>query len=86
MSIMGKTDGAAVRIYQITYLVGLTLGSILYMSVNKFFPPPGLGIAEEFDEGQLVVTDGVEASADGSQATDKEPKVSDKGAMDGSSV
>ncbi|KEY68266.1 hypothetical protein S7711_07020 [Stachybotrys chartarum IBT 7711] len=77
MSIMGRTEGAAVRIYQITYIVGLTLGIILYMAVNKLFPPPGLGISEEFDH-QLVMTDGIETPSENSQPLDKRSDTSEK--------
>lgn len=78
MSIMGKTSGGAVRIYQITYLFGLVLASILYLAVNKFFPPEGLEISEDFDGQQLVVTDGIEAPNDVSRALAKESETSDK--------
>lgn len=77
MSIMGRTDGAAVRIYQITYIVGLTLGIILYMAVNKLFPPPGLGVSEAFDH-QLVMTDGIETPSENSQPLDKRSDTSEK--------
>jgi hypothetical protein len=53
MSIMGKTSGAAVRMYQVTYIMGFFLGCILHLAVNKFFPPPGLGVEEDF-HGVLV--------------------------------
>ncbi|PVH99763.1 hypothetical protein DM02DRAFT_642803 [Periconia macrospinosa] len=49
LSLMGKTQGVAVRMYQVTYIMGFCLGSVLFMLVNKIFPPPGLGVEEEFD-------------------------------------
>lgn len=64
---MGRTSGAAVRIYQITYLIGFFLGCALYMTVNRLFPPPGLGTDEEFDseaiigESAVAVIEGVSA-------------------------
>lgn len=58
LSIMGKTDSNAVKIYQITYIFGIALGSILYFAVNKIFPPDGLGIDEGFDG--LEVVEGVD--------------------------
>ncbi|EPE24965.1 hypothetical protein GLAREA_11546 [Glarea lozoyensis ATCC 20868] len=63
MSLMGHTTGAAVKIYQITYIFGFVLGGILYFTVNKIWPPPGVGIAEPFDEAAIV---GVAPSFDGS--------------------
>jgi hypothetical protein len=57
---MGKSNSNAVKIYQITYVFGITLGSILYFAVNKIFPPDGLGIDESFDG--LEVMDGVEVA------------------------
>lgn len=48
---MGRTTGAAVKIYQITYIFGFFFGGLLHLIVNYFFPAPGLGISEGFDEG-----------------------------------
>jgi hypothetical protein len=73
MSIMGKTQGAAVRMYQITYIMGFCLGSILYLSVNWLSPPTGLGIAEDFDHESNVV-EGVAVSR-GSESDGKNPIV-----------
>lgn len=67
LSIMGKTDSNAVKIYQITYIFGISLGGILYFSVNKIFPPDGLGINEGFDG--LEVMDGVEVPIDGGKSS-----------------
>lgn len=50
---MGRKSGAAVRIYQINYIVGFVFGCILYYGVNHFYPPPGLGISEEFDAAHV---------------------------------
>lgn len=83
MSIMGNTTSGAVRIYQINYVVGIALGSTLHMVVNKLFPPPGLGVAEDFDE-DLVVTDGVESRSDGSGPISKAPAAFDKEIVEGS--
>lgn len=84
LSIMGNTTSGAVRIYQITYLVGFTLGCTLHLIVNKIWPPPGLGIEEEFEgsEGEVVV-EGVVVSTgagDGGSETPptKQPTISDK--------
>ncbi|KAE9978161.1 hypothetical protein BLS_000839 [Venturia inaequalis] len=62
LSIMGKTNSNAVKIYQITYIFGIALGSILYFAVNKIFPPDGLGIDEGFDG--LEVVEGVDVVVD----------------------
>jgi hypothetical protein len=51
---MGHTTGAAVKIYQITYIIGFFLGGILHLIVNTFFPVSGLGIDEPFEEAALV--------------------------------
>ena len=78
MSIMGRTNSAAVKIYQVTYLFGVVLGSILYYSANKIFPPEGLGIEEDFDG--LVNIDGVapsEEAGSGSITPTKGPEISD---------
>ena len=55
MSISGKIQGAAVRMYQITYIMGFCLGSILYLVVNRLWPPEGLGISEDFNHESSVV-------------------------------
>lgn len=75
MSIMGKTSGGAVRIYQITYIVGFFLGSILHMAVNKLFPPPGYGIAEEFNHGAIdgTIIEGVDPSVNSDNTPAKSP-------------
>jgi hypothetical protein len=82
---MGRTSGAAVRIYQITYLVGFFLGCGLYMSINYFFPPPGVGIAEEFDSaamhaGEGTVIEGVSARTSGEGSEGNGPVEAPKGA------
>jgi hypothetical protein len=53
-NIMGYTDGPAVRIYQMTYIVGFFFSIILYFTVSKIWPPAGLGIAEEFQEAEIL--------------------------------
>jgi hypothetical protein len=61
---MGHTTGSAVRIYQINYIVGFSFGCILFFAVNRFFPPPGVGLSEEFNEAAVAnvsVTEGVSA-------------------------
>lgn len=60
---MGKTQGAAVRMYQITYIMGFCLGTILYLLVNKIFPPEGLGISEDFNHESGIV-EGIEGVAE----------------------
>ena len=73
---MGRTSGAAVRIYQITYIVGFFLGCLLHMIVNKVFPPPGLGISEPFeglDENGESIIEGVAPSKDDGTDMSKQP-------------
>jgi hypothetical protein len=82
MSLMGNTSSGAVRIYQITYLFGLALGLTLYLLVNKLFPPPGLGVSEDFDDN-VIITDGVEMSSDG-QSPEKETAMFDKQVLEDS--
>ncbi len=69
---MGHTTGAAVKIYQITYIIGFFLGGALHMIVNTIFPVSGLGVEEDFDgvlvvEGEHVIGAGSEdgTSSDG---------------------
>lgn len=67
LSIMGKTNSNAVKIYQITYIFGIALGGILYFAVNKIFPPDGLGIDEGFDG--LEVVEGVDVTSEGGKCS-----------------
>lgn len=81
LSIMGKTDSNAVKIYQITYLFGVSLGSILYFAINRIFPPGGLGVDEGFDGMEVV--EGVEVADDsgrgsGSSTPAKGPVLSEE--------
>jgi len=45
---MGRTN-AAVKIYQLNYIVGFTISAILFYGANRFFPPPGTDISEPFE-------------------------------------
>jgi NCS1 family nucleobase:cation symporter-1 len=77
---MGRTSGAAVRIYQITYIVGFFLGCLLHMVVNKLFPPPGLGISEPFegtDSNGGSIIEGVAPSSDDGHGISKQPIASE---------
>ncbi|KAH8657101.1 permease for cytosine/purines, uracil, thiamine, allantoin-domain-containing protein [Tricladium varicosporioides] len=69
MSLMGKTKGNAVKIYQITYIFGFVLGTILYFTINKIWPPEGCGIDEPFDESEVEIVEGVMPSVDGSESS-----------------
>lgn len=80
MSIMGKTKGGAVKIYQITYIFGFFLGVSLHLVVNKIFPPQGLGIDEPFDD--LETVEGVAPSEDGCETPTKEPITVEKQVID----
>jgi nucleobase:cation symporter-1, NCS1 family len=84
MAIMGKTSGAAVRIYQITYIVGFFLGCILHLTVNKLFPPSGLGIAEPFDDRETsegTVIEGVASGTDSGSTTPKQAVATESKAL-----
>jgi hypothetical protein len=85
MSSMGNTTSAAVRIYQITYIFGLVLGSTLYLTVNKLFPPAGLGVSEEFDDS-TVVTDGISVPSESNISYGKKPEAEDKQVSEESKV
>lgn len=61
MNIQGKLDNPAVKIYQITYIFGLALGSGLFMAVNWIWPAAGVGISEPFD---AMMIEGVAPSED----------------------
>lgn len=77
---MGRTSGAAVRIFQITYIVGFFLGCLLHLVVNKIFPPAGLGIAEPFDGADghdATVIEGLSASSDDGNHESKKPVTSE---------
>lgn len=74
MSIMGRTKGGAVKLYQITYLFGFFFGCILHLSVNKMFPPPGIGINEPFDG----TVEGIEPSDDGTESPSKDLVTTDQ--------
>lgn len=46
----GHAYGPAYRVYQISFFVGYPTAVIVYIIINKIFPPEGLGIAEELEE------------------------------------
>jgi len=50
MSMRGKTDGVAYRIYQMSFFVGYPIAVCTYIVINKIWPPEGLGIAENLSE------------------------------------
>lgn len=70
MNIQGELDNPAVKIYQITYLFGLALGSGLFMAVNWIRPAPGLGISDTFDS---MIIEGVVTSENTFQRQDEPP-------------
>jgi NCS1 family nucleobase:cation symporter-1 len=43
-----------IRIYDIAYFIGMFLGSVVYLIICQFWPPEGLGIQEELDEGRVI--------------------------------
>lgn len=85
MSSMGNITSPAVKIYQINYIFGLVLGSILYLSINKLFPPAGLGISEQFED-HTVVTEGISVPSDTNVSFGKKPDTEDKQVFDDSKV
>jgi len=74
---MGKTTGGAVKIYQITYIFGITLSAIIYFAANKLYPPPGLGIDEPFHDGEIVEGEMIAADKE-SNSSLKEATISQK--------
>lgn len=40
--------------YDLAYFIGMALGIILYLTFCHFWPPKGLGIMEELDEGRIL--------------------------------
>ena len=50
MSMQGKTDGVAHRIYQMSFFVGYPIAVCTYILINKTWSPEGLGIAENLQE------------------------------------
>ena len=67
-NIMGKTTQTSVKIYQLTYLVGFCLSFALHVGICWMWPPTGLGVSEEFPEGDII--EGVpEASASASASS-----------------
>jgi hypothetical protein len=71
MNIMGKNN-AAVKIYQLNYMVGFSIAFIVFCGSNLIWPPPGTDISEPFDEAMAI--DGV-ASSDTASGTETPSKV-----------
>lgn len=70
MNIMEKSN-AAVKIYQLNYIVGFGISFILFFAANKIWPPPGLGIAEGFDESDAAI-DGTVLDAESGEGSGTE--------------
>ncbi|KAH8880225.1 hypothetical protein GQ53DRAFT_891637 [Thozetella sp. PMI_491] len=49
LSIMGQSSGGAVRVFQLTYVVGFVLSFSMYLTACYIWPPAGTGISELFD-------------------------------------
>lgn len=56
--------------YQITYIMRFCLGSILFLVVNRMFPPRGLAIAEDFNHEASVI-EGVAVSLGSENGADE---------------
>jgi nucleobase:cation symporter-1, NCS1 family len=41
-------------VYDVAFFVGIALGIILYLIFCRIWPPEGLGIMEELDEGRII--------------------------------
>jgi hypothetical protein len=68
-SMRGHSYGVAYNIYQMTFFVGWPLALTFYIAINKFFPPPGLGVSEElegYDDSEVI--EGVSESHDDFEA------------------
>lgn len=76
MNIMGQSN-AAVKIYQLNYLVGFGIGGIGFFITNYFFKPPGTDMSEPFDDW---VTAPLEIEAAGSQDESASLETPTKGA------
>ena len=79
-SLLGWTSGTALKLYQITYLFGFALSTVLFISINYFFPPIGLGREEPFDETliEAVDTSGVVVAAEESDSATKRATADEK--------
>jgi NCS1 family nucleobase:cation symporter-1 len=54
------------RLYQLSYFIGITIAGLLYWTLCKFFPPPGLGIQQQLDEVESI--NGVEIESPASSS------------------
>lgn len=43
-----------IRLYNLTFLVGLAMSFCTFWALNRFFPPHGLGQALSFVEGEVI--------------------------------
>lgn len=73
-SMVGKVSGADYNIYQMTFFVGFPLVTF-YLLINKFFPPPGLGISEDlegYNDADVIdgLSDGQDVEATGEKEKD----------------
>lgn len=61
--ISATTDGAAVKIFQITWFVSTPLTLIAYLTINKIWPVEGRGVMEflpQGDENTVELSEGSE--------------------------
>lgn len=65
----------AVRLFQLSFLIGYSIAFILYAAINKFFPPEGIGLVDEADEfGTFTEKEIIDLSKEISDSRDSTPK------------
>lgn len=80
--ISSTADGAAVKIFQITWFVSTPLTLIAYLTINKIWPVEGLGIKDFLPQEDEPIT--VIEASEGSGSNEKIPAVTAKSADKGS--
>lgn len=53
-----------IRLYNLTFIVGLVISFTLFWALNIFFPPPGLGEEAPFLDGGVLYGVGEEVSVE----------------------
>jgi len=68
------------RVYDLAYFIGMFLGIVLYLTFCRIWPPEGLGIMEELDEGRVIEGEVGEHSSPSlsGEDVDKSTKVMEK--------
>lgn len=53
-----------IRLYNLTFIVGLAMSFSVFLTLNYFFPPPGLGEEAPFVDNILYGQEGLESKVD----------------------